>query len=121
MCSIRVETLSGVPVGDLQVEMVERKGIGHPDSICDAIMDRVSIELSREYMSQFGRILHHNIDKAFLVAGDAQARYRGGLVWGPRNVVFGVRRPDGLIGGTVPRWGVAIRTAMSCLRENAAV
>ena len=72
MRNIRVETLAGMPVGDMQVEMVERKGVGHPDSICDAIMDRVSVELSKEYMSQFGRILHHNIDKAFLVAGDAE-------------------------------------------------
>ena len=100
MCSIRVETLPGVPVGDLQVEMVERKGIGHPDSICDAIMDRVSIELSREYMSQFGRILHHNIDKAFLVAGDAEVRFGGGAVREPMKLIFGDRATDGLNGRT---------------------
>jgi len=118
MCSIRVETLSGVPVGDLQVEMVERKGIGHPDSICDAIMDRVSIELSREYMSQFGRILHHNIDKAFLVAGDAEVRFGGGVVREPMKLIFGDRATDGLNGRTVPIREIAIRTAKNWLREN---
>ncbi|HEX9245455.1 MAG TPA: methionine adenosyltransferase [bacterium] len=118
MCSIRVETLPGVPVGDLQVEMVERKGIGHPDSICDAIMDRVSIELSKEYMSQFGRILHHNIDKAFLVAGDAEVRFGGGVVREPMKLIFGDRATDGLNGRVVPIREIAIRTAKNWLREN---
>lgn len=118
MCSIRVETLPGVPVGDLQVEMVERKGIGHPDSICDAIMDRVSIELSKEYMSQFGRILHHNIDKAFLVAGDAEVRFGGGVVREPMKLIFGDRATDGLNGREVPIREIAIRTAKNWLREN---
>ena len=95
---IKVETLSGVPVGELQVEMVERKGVGHPDSICDAIMDRVSVELSKEYISQFGRILHHNIDKAFLVAGDAETRFGGGTIKEPMRLVFGDRATYGING-----------------------
>ncbi len=118
MCSIRVETLQGMPVSELQVEMVERKGIGHPDSICDAIMDRVSIELSKEYMSQFGRILHHNIDKAFLVAGDAEVRFGGGVVREPMKLIFGDRATEGLNGREVPIREIAIRTAKNWLREN---
>ncbi|HLW61095.1 MAG TPA: methionine adenosyltransferase [bacterium] len=118
MRTIRVETLPGVPVGDLQVEMVERKGIGHPDSICDAIMDRVSVELSREYLSQFGRILHHNIDKAFLVAGDAEVKFGGGAIREPMKLIFGDRATEGLNGRVVPIRELAIRTAKNWLREN---
>ncbi|HLJ62320.1 MAG TPA: methionine adenosyltransferase [bacterium] len=118
MRNILVETLSGVPVGDTQVEMVERKGIGHPDSICDAIMDRVSVELSKEYLSQFGHILHHNIDKAFLVAGDAQVRFGGGTIREPMKLIFGDRAAYGLNGRELPIREIAIRTAKNWIREN---
>ncbi len=118
MRNIRVETLSGVPVGDLQVEIVERKGIGHPDTICDAIMDRVSVELSKEYLSQFGRILHHNIDKAFLVAGDAEVQFSGGVIREPMKLIFGDRATYGINGREVPIREIAIRTAKNWIREN---
>ncbi len=118
MRNIRIETLSGVPVGDLQVEMVERKGIGHPDSICDAIMDRVSVDLSKEYLSQFGRILHHNIDKAFLVAGDADVQFNGGEIREPMKLIFGDRATYGINGREVPIREIAIRTAKNWIREN---
>jgi S-adenosylmethionine synthetase len=62
MRNITVESLDMVPVEEQQVELVERKGVGHPDSICDAIMEDISVALCREYMDTFGRIVHHNID-----------------------------------------------------------
>ena len=37
------------PVENRDLELVERKGIGHPDSICDGIAESVSRALSREY------------------------------------------------------------------------
>jgi S-adenosylmethionine synthetase len=118
MRHIMVETLPGVPVGELQVEMVERKGVGHPDSICDAIMDRVSVELSKEYMSQFGHILHHNIDKAFLVAGDAEVRFGGGRIREPMKLIFGDRATFGMGGRELPIREIAINTAKNWIREN---
>ncbi len=118
MRNILVETLSGVPVSDLQVEMVERKGVGHPDSICDAIMDRVSIELSREYLSQFGHILHHNIDKAFLVAGEAEVRFGGGTILQPMKLIFGDRATYGMNGRELPIREIAINTAKNWIREH---
>ncbi len=118
MRDILVETLSGVPVGETQVEMVERKGVGHPDSICDAIMDRVSVELSKEYQSQFGHILHHNIDKAFLVAGDAEVRFGGGTIREPMKLIFGDRAAYGMNGRELPIREIAIRTAKNWFREN---
>jgi S-adenosylmethionine synthetase len=118
MRNILVETLPGAPVGESQVEMVERKGIGHPDSICDAIMDRVSVELSKEYLSQFGHILHHNIDKAFLVAGEAEVRFGGGVIREPMRLIFGDRATYGMDGREVPVREIAIKTAKNWIREN---
>jgi S-adenosylmethionine synthetase len=118
MRNITVEVLAGTPVARHQVEIVERKGVGHPDSICDAIMERVSIALSKEYHDRFGRILHHNIDKAFLVAGDAEIRLGGGRVTDPMRLIFGDRATAIYNGEQVPVGDIAVRTAKAWMRDN---
>ena len=65
------------------IEIVERKGIGHPDTICDAIVDEVSRQLSLYYLENFGHILHHNVDKATLAAGASEAFFGGGRILEP--------------------------------------
>ena len=63
------------------VEVVERKGLGHPDTICDALAEALSRNLCREHLRRYGRILHHNVDKALLCGGRAvpanPSRYGG--------------------------------------------
>ena len=118
MRNITVDVLARTPVSQHQVEIVERKGVGHPDSICDAIMERVSIALSREYLQRFGRILHHNIDKAFLVAGNAEIRLGGGAVTEPMRLIFGDRATAMANGEVVPVRDIAISTAKAWIREN---
>lgn len=118
MRQITVEVLSGKPVFEHEVEIVERKGVGHPDTICDAIMDRVSIELSKEYQKQFGAILHHNIDKAFLVAGNAEIRLGGGRVTDPMRLIFGDRATYSLNGKSVPIHDIAVSTAKRWIKEH---
>jgi S-adenosylmethionine synthetase len=118
MRNITVEVLARTPVAQHQVEIVERKGVGHPDSICDAIMERVSIALSKEYHDRFGKILHHNIDKAFLVAGDAEIRLGGGRVIDPMVLIFGDRATATWNGEHVPVADIATRTAKAWIRDN---
>lgn len=118
MRNITVDVLARAPVSEHQVEIVERKGIGHPDSICDAIMDQVSVALSQEYLRRFGKILHHNIDKAFLVAGDAQIRLGGGTVTDPMRLIFGDRATAMANGQEIPVREIAINTAKTWIREN---
>jgi S-adenosylmethionine synthetase len=118
MRNITIEVLARTPVAQHQVEIVERKGVGHPDSICDAIMERVSIALSKEYQDRFGRILHHNIDKAFLVAGDAEIRLGGGRVTDPMRLIFGDRATAVWNGEHVPVGDIATRTAKAWIRDN---
>ncbi|MDG6925242.1 MAG: methionine adenosyltransferase, partial [Nitrososphaerota archaeon] len=64
--TLHVEPLADC-VSDLEVEIVERKGIGHPDSIIDGACEAVSIALSEYYLDNFDAILHHNVDKGLLV------------------------------------------------------
>ncbi len=118
MRNILLESLDRVPVEEQQVELVERKGLGHPDSICDAIMEEISVTLCREYMEAFGRILHHNIDKSLLVAGRTSPRIGGGTVDEPMRLVFGDRAVYEFKGKKVPVEEIATETAKKWLREN---
>jgi len=68
--SLCARGLKQIPLEQQGLEIVERKGLGHPDYICDAIMDRISVRLSKEYLEKFGNIMHHNADKSMLVAGE---------------------------------------------------
>jgi len=116
--NILIESLNKAPVEEQKVELVERKGIGHPDFICDAIMEEVSIALCREYMEAFGRIMHHNIDKGLLVAGITEPKIGGGRVIEPMRLVFGDRAISEWGGKRIPIHEIAIETAKKWLREH---
>lgn len=81
--SIHVEEIRGHGVADLDVEIVERKGKGHPDSLIDGASEAVSLGLSEYYLKHFDAILHHNVDKGILVGGRSEPRFGGGKVTSP--------------------------------------
>jgi S-adenosylmethionine synthetase len=72
-------------------EVVERKGIGHPDTLADGISESISRELCKHYLEEFGQILHHNVDKVLIIAGKSQPKFGGGSVLIPPSVVIGGR------------------------------
>ncbi|HPW73306.1 MAG: methionine adenosyltransferase [Methanothrix sp.] len=74
-----------------QFEVVERKGIGHPDTLADGISEAISRSLSGYYLEEFGQILHHNVDKVLIIAGQSQPRFGGGSISKPPSVVVGGR------------------------------
>ncbi|MHA2036818.1 MAG: methionine adenosyltransferase [Promethearchaeota archaeon] len=65
-------------------ELVERKGIGHPDTVCDAVADACSRALCTYYLENYDRVYHHNVDKAALVGGTAKPEFGGGLIIQPQ-------------------------------------
>jgi S-adenosylmethionine synthetase len=118
MRNILVNGSNRTPLDKQPVEIVERKGVGHPDSMCDAIMDQVSVELSKAYIKEFGTILHHNTDKSLLVAGDVECKFGGGIVNDPMLLIFGDRATFGANGKEIPVEEIAIKTAKKWLKEN---
>jgi S-adenosylmethionine synthetase len=116
--NIYVEKVDGLPIEAQPVELVERKGVGHPDSICDAIMEATSIALCREYRERFGRILHHNIDKGLLVAGRTTPQLGGGKVVEPMRLIFGDRGTYEYLGVNIPIGEIAASTARDWFREH---
>lgn len=115
---ILIEPYRGTSVIDQRVEIVERKGIGHPDSLCDAIMEAVSIALSREYLKEFGSILHHNIDKGLLVAGSTEKRFGGGKVLKPMELIIGDRAIFSAGGKKIPVADIAVNAAKRWISHN---
>ena len=82
--------LSPLEVSD-QFEVVERKGVGHPDTICDALAENFSHALSRRYREKYGEVLHHNVDKALLRGGRASPAFRGGSIDDPIQIYLAGR------------------------------
>jgi len=68
---------------EMPVEIVERKGKGHPDSLCDGAAEELSVALSETYRQRTGSILHHNVDKAVLVGGSSECKFGGGKIIKP--------------------------------------
>ena len=78
---VMVTPLTSAPVAARPVEIVERKGTGHPDTICDALAEESRVALSRFYLERFGLILHHNVDKALLWGGAARPASAAARCW----------------------------------------
>lgn len=100
------------------IEIVERKGCGHPDTICDALAETFSRNLCREYRHRFGAILHHNVDKALLSGGRAAPAFGGGNVLAPINIYLAGRATAQVGNQVLPITEIAIEGSRSWLRAN---
>ncbi len=118
MRDIVVEELQNIPVSQQRIEIVERKGIGHPDTICDSICDSISVALSQEYLKKLGVILHHNIDKALLAAGQSEVKFGGGKVTEPMLLVIGDRATFFAQEESIPVNEITTNTAKKWIKDN---
>jgi len=82
---LKISTADFLPIEKSEFpEICERKGIGHPDSVCDAIADACSRALCGYYLEKYDRVYHHNVDKAALVGGTAKPDFGGGMIIQPQ-------------------------------------
>ncbi len=86
--NIYVEGISEMPVPMRKIELVERKGIGHPDSVADALAEEVSKALCKMYKKEFGTVLHHNTDETQIAAGQASPKFGGGDIIDPSYILL---------------------------------
>jgi hypothetical protein len=101
-----------------EVEIVERKGRGHPDAICDGLAEAFSIGLMRAYDERCGTILHHNVDKVLLAAGSSAPRFGGGEVLAPLEIFLAGRATSHAGGMVIPVADIARQTSLAWLRAN---
>jgi S-adenosylmethionine synthetase len=100
------------------LEVVERKGLGHPDTLCDAFAEELSIALSRFYLERFGTMLHYNVDKVLLVGGRSQPAFGGGAVLEPIDVHLAGRATLSAGGVQVPVEELAVESCRAWLRRH---
>ena len=113
MKNILIQNISEGGIG-----MAERKGIGHPDSICDEITEQISVELCRYYLMEFGNILHHNVDKALLIGGQSAPAFKGGKVIQPISLILAGRATAKVKDKSIPVDEIAIEIARKWIRKN---
>ncbi|MFY9717718.1 MAG: methionine adenosyltransferase [Thermoplasmata archaeon] len=109
--NIQVEPLRAVHIEDQAIELVERKGLGHPDSIADGVSESVSRALCRLYLDEFGRILHHNTDETQVVGGASEPKFGGGKVTAPIYMLLVGRATTEVNGEKLPYRDVAVEAA----------
>ena len=109
---------TGQFIEDIPVEIVERKGIGHPDSLCDGIAERISVEYTRWCQENLDVCLHHNFDKVQLVAGEVEVGYGHGQLLKPIRIQIAGRGTPAFQGRKVPMDDIAIEAAKQHVRET---
>jgi S-adenosylmethionine synthetase len=100
------------------MEIVERKGLGHPDTICDAVMEAVAVQLAQAYLKTCGRVLHFNADKGMLVAGQVACRFGEGSVLAPMRLVMGDRATFEWKNKRIPVREIAEQTAYRWFKQH---
>ncbi len=118
MANVFVSEMDFKPVYENPVEIVERKGTGHPDTICDNLAEELSVALCKLYLEEFGFVQHHNVDKALLVGGVAEPRFGGGEIITPIEIYLVGRAIKEKDGKPLPVDELAIEVAKEWLSKN---
>ncbi|MDD1663968.1 MAG: methionine adenosyltransferase [Methanomicrobiales archaeon] len=113
-----MEALDQTPIEQQRIELVERKGIGHPDSLMDGIAESVSRALSRAYLEECGAVLHHNTDQGEVVGGETIPAFGGGKVIKPIYVLLVGRATKQFNGIHIPTDSIAVKAARDYIRST---
>ncbi|MDR0791171.1 MAG: methionine adenosyltransferase, partial [Methanomassiliicoccaceae archaeon] len=116
--NIYVEGINEVPVPMGKVELVERKGIGHPDSVADALAEEISKALCKMYKKEVGTVLHHNTDETQIAAGQSSPKFGGGCIVDPAYILLVGRATTHLKDKDLPCKPTALRAAREYLRKT---
>src|SRR4051812_26086363 len=83
-------------------EIVERKGLGHPDTLADHLAEHLSRTFSTYTNERFGAILRHQFDKTTLMCGRCRVAFGGGELLEPIRVLLNGRASARLGDSQIP-------------------
>ncbi len=81
-------------INNQEFEVVETKGKGHPDNICDTLAEKISIEYSKYCIEHYGVILRHMIDKLSVLGGGSRVHFKNSEMIAPIRVLINGRFTD---------------------------
>lgn len=99
-------------------ELVERKGIGHPDTLCDAIAERASRYYSQYFFKRYGGIAHHWFDKVMIIGGQSHFTFGQGELIRPYKVIFAGKAAKTFGGEEIPLNDLLRKAACDVLSES---
>ena len=115
--NIHIEALNQIPLEKQRNELVERKCLGHPDSLADGIAESISQALCKTYLEEFGVVLHHNTDQGEVVAGESSPKFGGGRMIRPIFILIDGRATKQFNGVTIPTDAVAVEAATTYIHK----
>ncbi|MDD2473627.1 MAG: methionine adenosyltransferase [Methanoculleus sp.] len=115
--NISVEGLDQIPIEKQRIELVERKCLGHPDSLADGVAESISRALSRSYLEECGSVLHHNTDQGEVVAGESIPQFGGGRITKPIYFLISGRATRTFNGVNIPADAIAVEAARSYIKK----
>ncbi len=118
MKGLTVSKASCDKIENRNIEIVERKGFGHPDTIADGIAESISKSLSKMYIEKYGRILHHNTDQVEVVGGKVNVDFGGGEIVEPMHIILSGRATTEVSGKELPVHEVAMNSAKDFVRRK---
>jgi len=72
-------------------EVVEHKGVGHPDTLSDHLAEFLSVKYSQFTLGKFGAVLHHNFDKVGILGGKSSVKFGSGKLISPIRILINGR------------------------------
>jgi len=118
VADVMVERIEEVLPSEMKVEIAERKGIGHPDTLADGIAESVSRALCREYLKRFGRLMHHNTDQGEVIGGEVNVEWKGGEILSPICILLSGRATSKVGEEIIPVHEIAVKAAKEYLKET---
>jgi S-adenosylmethionine synthetase len=104
-------------IDDSNFEVVERKGIGHPDTLADGIAEAVSIAYSKYCLEKFGAILHHNVDKTTVTGGLVDIDFGRGVMNEKAKVIVNGRMSTDFAGEKIDVVGIQEKAVKDYLKK----
>ena len=101
----------------LAQEVVERKGLGHPDTLVDGIAEFSEVQYAKHCLERFGAIPHHNLDKAMLLGGLCLQQFGGNDFQSPLRMMFMGRASKSFGGEEIPLAGIQNEAARTYLKR----
>lgn len=103
--------------GSTDFQLVERKGIGHPDTLIDTLAEKVSQEYSKYCLDNFGCVLHHNCDKFGIYGGRSKVDFGYSEIVDPIKIIINGRFSESFGGKKIPYREIIDRTIKDYLKD----
>jgi len=100
------------------VEVVERKGVGHPDTLSDGVAEAISRAYSLYTLEHFGEVAHHWVDKCMLIGGESEIKFGSGRLVKPMTLLVVGKASERVGTQDIPVHEIVDEAARAFFRER---